>query len=578
MCALSTCCTGIAVSFLRVLLVFPSHFLSHEVFSVLWDLKTDNMSIVSGCFLAKLLVIVLLLCSFRDVGSSDSSYYPAFCSESTTSLQTNCSFMLRPPGPCIIHHTNSCLTYDYSAWNLDEDQVVSSFEDLDYKIYLSTYVNTKEIALNVSFETTSKDVRGFEFSLLDHKFTGTGEKYKTCRMFDLRNYPNTSASVFYDCYKKIRGDYLNNYFFVTSRGLPTNRVGMYFVTLSTSPLKLGAENVCNWESTIMILEPALRKKIVTAQFGLAHVKFNVTRYNISLVSWDWNFTNGGVVVQEQIIEVEPGDRAMTTVSFTNVAAGKYYLRIHPEHPDWNERSCEISRTDTFEIPGDAGSSKNVMIVSMILVPVLLGAVVTTLVIYIYIKKKAAQARRSATVFLLYSYDSATHFQAVQALYQFLSRVPGLRVVFDVTEANEMGAPHQWLPTWLHRADYILLVVSQGVHEKVEKHKRPAREHHPWGDLVTPAIYDIVRLPDLQKKLVKVLMNDIPETYVPTSLFTRGVVFKLPKHISKMLHHIFGEHQCHSRLQCMARHPLWPDPNCEQTFRNKLVELKLSKDV
>uniref|UniRef100_A0A131YLZ2 Sefir domain protein n=1 Tax=Rhipicephalus appendiculatus TaxID=34631 RepID=A0A131YLZ2_RHIAP len=533
------------------------------------------MSIVWGCFFAKLLVIIPLLCSFRDVCSSDSFYYPAFCNKSYVSLQTDCSFMLRPPGPCTLHHTNSCLTYDYSAWNLNEEQVVSSFEDLDYRIYLSTHVISNEIALNVSFETSSKDVRGFEFSLLDHKFTGTGKKYHTCRMFDLRNYSDPSASVFYDCYKKIRGDFTNTYFFVTSRGLPTNRVGKYFVSLSTSPL--GEENACNWTSTIMILEPALQNKFVTAQFGLADVKFNVTRYNVSLVSWDWNYTNGGVVVQEQIIDAEPGNQTVTTVSFTNVAAGKYYLRIHPEHPDWTEHSCMISITDVFTIPGDA-RSKVAVTISLSLGLVLLGAFITAMIVYLYIKKRATQARRSATVFLLYSYDSATNFQAVQALYQFLSRVPGLRVVFDVTEANEMGAPHQWLPAWLHGADYILLVVSQGVYEKVEKHMRPAREHHPWGDLVTPAIYDIVRLPDLQKKLVKVLMTGTPETCVPASLFTRGVVFKLPKHISRMLHHIFGEHQCHSKLQCMARHPLWPNPDCEQTFRNKLVELNLSTGV
>ncbi|KAL3242211.1 hypothetical protein MRX96_021431 [Rhipicephalus microplus] len=467
------------------------------------------MCIVSGSLFAKLLVIIPLLCSFRNVGSTDdSSYYPAFCERSTTSLQTNCSFMLRPPGPCIIHHTNSCLTYDYSAWNLNEEHVVSSFEDLDYSIYLSTYVNQGEIALNVSFQTTSKDVRGFEFSLLDHKYTGSGKKYKTCRTFDLRNYLNPSASVFYDCYKKIRGDYLNNYFFVTSRGLPTNRVGRYFVTLSTSPLRLGAENVSNWESTIMILEPALRKKCVAAQFGLADAKFNVTRYNVSLVSWDWNSPNGGAVVQEQIIEAEPGNLTMTTVSFTNVDAGTYYLCVHPEHPNWTEQSGTVSRTDVFTIPTDTGS-KVAITISLTFALVLLGAVITALAIYICFKRRATQARRSATVFLLYSYDSATHFEAVQALYQFLSRVPGLHVVFDVTEANEMGAPHQWLPTWLRKADYILLVVSQGVYEKVEKRMRPAHEHHPWGDLVTSAIYDIVRLPDLQKKLVKVLMTGTP---------------------------------------------------------------------
>ncbi|XP_049271540.1 uncharacterized protein LOC119394014 isoform X3 [Rhipicephalus sanguineus] len=557
---------------------FPSDFLRDElfaVFAVLWDLKTDNMSIVWSCFFAKLLVIVPLLCSFSDVGSSD-PYYPAFCNTSIVSLQTDCSFMLRPPGSCTLHHTNSCLTYDYSAWNLNEEQVVTSFEDLDYKIYLSTYVYSRELTLNVSFETTSEDVRGFDFSLLDYKFTGTGKKYHTCRMFDLRNYSNPSASVFYDCYYKIRGDYVNNNFFVTSRGLPTNRVGKYFVTLSTSPLQHGGENVCNWESTIMILEPALQKKFVTAQFGLADVKFNVTRYNVSLVSWDWDSTNGGVVVQEQIIEAEPGNRSMTTVSFTMVASGTYYLRIRPEHPSWNE-SCNFSRTDIFTIPGDTGS-KLAITISLVFALVLIGAALAASIIYVCIKKRATQARKYATVFLLYSYDSATHFQAVQALYQFLSKVPGLRVVFDVTEANEMGAPHQWLPTWLHRADHILLVVSQGVYEKVEKHMRPAREHHPWGDLVTPAIYDIVRLPDLQKKLVKVLMTGIPETYVPTSLFTRGVVFKLPKHISRMLHHLFGEHQCHSTLQCMARHPLWPDPDSERTFRSKLLELELLRGV
>ncbi|KAH6931675.1 hypothetical protein HPB50_026953 [Hyalomma asiaticum] len=442
---------------------------------------------------------------------------------------------------CVTMEIDGCLTYDYSSWNLNEEHVVTSFEDMDYNVHLSTYFYKSEIALNVSFETTSKDVHGFEFTLLDYKFTGSGQKYKTCRMFDLRNSLEHSASVFYDCYFKIRGDYLNNHFFVTSKGLPTNHVAKFSVTLSTSPLKTEAENVCNWESTIMILEPALQKKTVAAQVGLADVKFNITRYNISLMSWDP--TIGDAVVQEQIIEVKPGDRAMANVSFTMVAAGTYHLRVHPEHPQWND-SCSFTRTDNFTVPEEG----------------------------------AMPARRSATVFLLYSYDSAKHFQAVQALYQFLSKVPGLRVVFDVTEANDMGAPHQWLPTWLHRSDHILLVISAGVYEKVEKHMRPEHEHHPWGDLVTPAVYDIVRLPELQKKLVKVLMAGTPETNVPTSLFTRGVVFKLPKHTSRMLHHLFGEHQCRTTLQCMAQHPLWPDPDCERTFRKKLEGLELPRGV
>lgn len=537
--------------------------------------KTNDMSLNVWCwFFVKLLVLIPLLCSFGATHSSNPAY-PAFCDRSFVSLQTDCSFMLHElPGSCIIHHTNSCLNYDYSSWNLNEEHVVTSFEDMDYNIHLSTYFYKSEIALNVSFETTSKDVHGFEFTLLDYKFTGSGQKYKTCRMFDLRNSLEHSASVFYDCYFKIRGDYLNNQFFVTSKGLPTNHVAKFSVTLSTSPLKLEAENVCNWESTIMILEPALQKKTVAAQVGLADVKFNITTYNISLMSWDP--TIGDAVVQEQIIEVKPGDRAVANVSFTMVAAGTYYLRVHPEHLQWND-SCSFTRTDNFTVPEDA-KSKLAITISLSCGLVILGAVVAALLIYAFIKKGAVPARRSATVFLLYSYDSAMHFQAVQALYQFLSKVPGLRVVFDVTEANDMGAPHHWLPTWLHRADHILLVISAGVYEKVEKHMRPAHEHHPWGDLVTPAVYDIVRLPDLQKKLVKVLMAGTPETNVPTSLFTRGVVFKLPKHTSRMLHHLFGEHQCRTTLQCMAQHPLWPDPDCERTFRKKLEGLERPRGI
>ncbi|KAH7946357.1 hypothetical protein HPB49_023431 [Dermacentor silvarum] len=433
-----------------------------------------------------------------------------------------------------------CRTYDYSSWDLNEEQVVTSLEDLDYHIYLSTYYYSKEVALNVSFETTSKDVHGFDFSLLEYKFPGTGEKYETCRLFDLRKSMQQSASVFYDCYFKIRGDYDNKYFFVTSRGLPTNRVARFFVTLSTSPLNSGGETVCNWESTVMVLEPALLKKSVIAQFGLADVKYNITRYNISL--WSRDSTIGDAVAQEQVIEVKSGSMGMGTVSFTGVAAGTYYLRMHPQHTQWVEHSCIFTMTDIFTVPED-NRLKLALSISLSCVLGLLVALVVASLIYFYIKKRAVPARRSATVFLLYSYDSAIHFEAVQALYQFLSKVPGLRVVFDV-----------------------------------EKHMRPAHEHHPWGDLVTPAIYDIVRLPDLQQKLVKVLMSGTPETNVPTSLFTRGVTFKLPKHTSRMLHHLFGEHQCRSTLQCMARHPLWPDADCERAFRKKLEGLELLKSI
>lgn len=324
----------------------------------------------------------------------------------------------------------------------------------------------------------------------------------------------------------------------------------------------------------MVLEPALTKKSVIAQFSLASSPLNISRYNVTLVKHGPT-TLEISVADEQTIEAKPGECSAGIASFGNVAPGMYHLRIHPDHPDCIASDCCLTMTDTFIIP--ANTQLRTALAFLICGLVLLVVIVTASIIYVYLKRRAVPPCGSASVFLLYSYDSALHFGAVKALHQFLSEVPGLHVIFDVAEANEMGAPHHWLPTQLRHADHILLVISAGVYDKVEKHRKPTHEHHPWGDLVTPAVFDIVRLDELQKKLVKVVMCGTSETRVPTSLFTRGVTFKLPKHTSRLLHHLFGQ-QCHSAFQCRARHPQWPDTDSERAFRKALERLELASTI
>lgn len=491
----------------------------------------------------------------------------SFCKKSFNSLETDCSFMQhQPPGSCIIHHTDSCRTYNFSSWNMDEEKVVTSLEDLDYQIFLSTYQND-ELALNVSFSSSSEDVRGFYFNLFEHKYPGVSEKYNTCRLFDLRESKIELVNVFYDCYFKIKGDHKDTkYFLATSWGLPTNRVAKFFVGLGN-----GRENVCDWNSTVMVLEPALSKKSVIAQFSLASSSLNISRYTVTLVKEG----SESSVADRQTIQAKPGESLAGIVSFENVAPGTYHLRIHPDHPD-RFPNCSVTVTDSFTIPKGV-HLKDVRAIYLICGLVLLIVIVTASIIYVYLKRLALPPCGSATVFLLYSYDSDFHFEAVKALQQFLSKVPGLRVIIDVAEANEMGAPHHWLPTQMRHADHILLVISAGVYDKVEKHRKPTREHHPWGDLVTPAVFDIVRLDELQKKLVKVVMYGTSDARVPTSLLTRGVTFKLPKHTSRLLHHLFGQ-QCHSTLHCKVRHPQWPVPGSEQAFRKALERLEIASTI
>lgn len=523
------------------------------------------MFLVGVCLFSKLVSLLLIL----DVGHSEPANM-AFCNRSILSVETDCSFMLNEPSSCVLHHTNSCRVYDYSSWNMGPEQVVTSLDDLDYRVSLSTFNFTKEVALNVSFVSTSPDVRGFYLSIIEHKFPKSASRYETCRLFDFRgSTPRQNVHVFYDCYFKIQGDYKNNNdFFFTATSLPTNRVGRFFIRLSVPP---AVETVCQWATTVMVLEPSLPKNAVIAQFGLAEEKYNITRYSVSLVKND----SGTVVEEQTVTAVSTGEPSMTNVSFEKVPPGAYFLRIHPDHPGWAEgRSCHVTTSDVFAIPPDH-KSKLAISVSVVCGLALMLVLSAVLLLYIYIRRRSRPLHPSPTVFLLYSYDSAAHFEAVQALQRFLAEAPNVRVVFDVAEANDMGAPHHWLPAWLRRADHILLVVSDGVYEKIEKHRRPQHEHHPWGDLVTPAVFDIVRLEELQQKLVKVVMSGTPETKVPTSLFTRGTTFRLPKHASRLLHHLFGQH-CHSVLQCRARHPEWPNPDSERALRKALEKFELSR--
>uniref|UniRef100_G3MLV8 Uncharacterized protein n=1 Tax=Amblyomma maculatum TaxID=34609 RepID=G3MLV8_AMBMU len=512
--------------------------------------------------------LTLILCLGPDVGRCGPANQ-SFCDKSIVSLQTDCSFMQQQPsGSCIIHHTNSCRTYDFSSWGMEPEQVVTSLEDLDYQVFLSTYKNEK-LALNVSFNSNSKDVRGLYVSLADRKYPGQ-EKYNTCRLFDFRKSEVQLVSAFYDCYFNIKGDHDDTkYFFMTSRGLPTNLVAKFFVGLGRG------ENMCDWESTVMVLEPALSKRSVIAQFSLASSSLNISRYNVMLVKQGPTTTESSVA-DKQSIEAKPGERSMAVVSFGNVAPGIYHLRIHPDDPGWIASDCSVTVTDAFMIPENA-QLRAALSASLICGLVLLIVILTASIVYVYLKRQTVPPCASATVFLLYSYDSALHFKAVKALHQFLCEVPGLRVIFDVAEANEMEAPHHWLPTQLRHADHIVLVISAGVYEKVEKRQMPTDEYHPWGDLVTPAVYDILRLDELQKKLVKVVMYGTSETMVPTPLFTRGVTFKLPKHTGRLLHHLFGQ-QCHSALHCRVRHPQWPDPESERVFRKALEKLELESTI
>ncbi|XP_077564159.1 uncharacterized protein LOC144179614 isoform X1 [Haemaphysalis longicornis] len=522
------------------------------------------MFLVCGWLLLRLVSLSLIF----DIGCSEPANM-TFCDKSFVSVETDCSFMLNQAASCILHHTNSCRTYDYSSWNMEPEHVVTSLDDLDYRVSLSTFNHRNEVALNVSFVSTSPEVLGFHLSIVEHKFPKAASRYETCRLFDLRNSTaRQSVHVFYDCYFKIQGDYKNSDFFFTSSSLPTNRVGRFFIRLAVPPVN---ETVCEWPTTVMVLEPALPKSTVVAQFGLANDTYNITRYRVSLVKDD----SKAVIEEKTVTAASVGEPTMTDVSFKKVPAGAYFLRIHPDHPDWYAgHSCHVSTSDVFTIPPDH-KAKLAVSVSLACGLALLLFLSAVLLLYVYIRRRSRPLYPSPTVFLLYSYDSAAHFEAVQALQRFLSEVPGVRVVFDVAEANDMGAPHHWLPAWLRRADHILLVVSDGVYDKIEKQRRPQHEHHPWGDLVTPAVYDIVRLEELQQKLVKVVMSGTPETKVPTSLFTRGTTFRLPKHSARLLHHLFGQ-LCHSVIQCRARHPEWPLPDSERALRKALEKFELSR--
>lgn len=485
-----------------------------------------------------------------------------FCDKSIALLETDCSFMLgASSGSCVIHHTNSCRTYQYDSWSMRPEQKVVTLQELDYRVSLSTYNHDKSLTLNVSLDTLSPDVRGLTFTLLEYTFPDELHRYNTCRIFDFRNFSSQiTASLFYDCYYNIKGDHNNKFFQLTTHGLPTNRVGIFYVTLSTSPTKPGGETPCNWESTIMILKPALPLGNVIVQFSVADPSFNVSMYNVSLVK---HIPPSGYQVEiHRFVNTDGQDGPMATVQFLEVRPASYYLEIHPIHHSWTKPNCSVTVTDTFVIhPVSHGEATITVAIACVLFVTLL---ISGMLAYIFVRRKKNRSTRTASVFLLYSYDSDSHFEVVKALYDFLSDVPGLDVVFDVAEANQMGVPHLWLSQNLRNVDYIMLVVSSGVYDKIEKQKRPPDEHHPWGDHIVPAVLDIVRDEELHRKLIKVIIKGTSETKVPTSLFSKGIPFKLPKQLHRCVHYIFNE-SCRTQLQCATKHPEWISPEREKSF-------------
>lgn len=465
-----------------------------------------------------------------------------------------------PSGSCVIHHTNSCRTYQYDSWSLAPEHVVKSLDKLDYRISLSTYEYSEGLTLNVSVDTLSEDVRGLTFTLLEYNFPNEARRYNTCRIFDFRRFSLAqTVSLYYDCYYAIQADSDNKFFLLTSRGLPTNLVGSFYVTLSTSPHKKGGETPCNWESTVMILEPALSDGNVVALFSTADASLNISKYEVTLVK---HGSSGHNVTAELTVVGDMQEGVMNIVEFPKTDAGMYHLEIRPIHPDWKEGSCQITMTDTFVIV--SVSHFEVVIVASVIAAILLLLIMSGALFLVYIKRQKPESTRQSSVFLLYSYDTDSHFEKVRALYNFLTDVPGLEVAFDVAEANEMGVPHMWLTNQLHNADHIVLVISSGVYNKVEESKRPLHEHHPWGDQVYTAVLEIIHDETLHNKLIKVIMNGTSITKVPTCLFSKGKTFKLPKQLDRFVHYIFNE-KCRSQLECMAKHSDWLNPVRERTF-------------
>ncbi|KAM7288213.1 uncharacterized protein ISCGN_028478 [Ixodes scapularis] len=511
------------------------------------------------CFWAGVSLLFLTFIGISETRISP-PYNITFCNKSIEFPQTDCSFMLgAPPGSCVIHHTNSCKVYGYESWNLAPEHEAKSLVELDYSISLSTYENSNELTLNVSINTLSKDVRGFTFTLLEYKFPNKLTWYNTCRLFDYREFSAYQpVSLYYDCYYKIQGDSDNKFFLLTARGLPTNNVGVFHVTLSTSSHKQGGETLCNWESTVMILEPALSNGNVIALFSTADASLNISKYDVALFK---HGPSGHDLINQRTVVGDMQEGVMNVVEFPRTDRGTYHLEIHPIHPDWKD-SCTITMTDTFVI-------FSVTHFEVILVASLIGAILVIIILagaafYVYVKRRKPESTRQSSVFLLYSYDSDDHYAKVCALYKFLTDVPGLEVAFDAAEANEMGVPHLWLTNQLHNVDHVVLVVSEGVYDKVEKGKRPPHEHHPWGDQVYTAVLEIIRDERLHNKLIKVILNGTSDIKVPTCLFSKGKAFKLPKQLDRFVHYIFNE-KCRSSLECMAKHSDWLNPVRERTL-------------
>ncbi|XP_064470589.1 uncharacterized protein LOC135385294 isoform X2 [Ornithodoros turicata] len=509
---------------------------------------------------SKMYTTVILLSSFVFVCTRTLATNPAsttFCDKSLVSLLSDCSFMLGGGfNTCQIHHTNSCMAYDFTSWNMAPLQEITSLDALDYRISLTTYLYLYNLnyalSLNISLSASSADVHGFSYSMLEYNFPKE-ERYNTCRIFDFRKFHHVeNVTLFYDCYFNIIGDNNNKFFLLTTRTLPTNHVADFYVTLSKSPLNVGGESVCNWESTVMILKQALPLRNVELLFSLAKRELMIQQYSISLIRHTTTQLEESVALIVQAATLSVNETMYQVVKIPAVRAGKYHIQIHPVHVDWSSHNCSVTATDTFSILPIENTSLTVTVtLSVICFIVLLAG----LVMWIILRRTRPSARRTSRVFLLYSYDDAEHYAMVKAFYDFLCTIPGLDVIFDVAQANDMGVPHRWLLNNLTRVDHIILVISSGVYRKVEDDFRATREHHPWGDHVVPSVLHIMKDYTLHGRLVKVTFSNTADSKIPTVLLSKGTTFKLPRQLNRFVHHLFNE-SCLCHLHCVARHPAW----------------------
>lgn len=120
------------------------------------------------------------------------------------------------------------------------------------------------------------------------------------------------------------------------------------------------------------------------------------------------------------------------------------------------------------------------------------------------------------IFVSYSHDHDAHVAEVSALATQLMEWGGLDVILDLWESHPAQGWTAWMEGEIKRADFVLMVCSQGYHDKLNGQTAPSHgKGVKWeGRIIRTLLY---QAGTVSAKLVPVLLSNGQEAFIPTVL-------------------------------------------------------------